>query len=69
MPVPLASVTEDLTIDLLARKLSDALAGGRAAEETVAGLVEQFEPSAVAGVALQAPPAPSVPAPRAEAAE
>ncbi|WP_120007092.1 type I polyketide synthase [Teichococcus vastitatis] len=58
MPVPLASVTEDLTIDLLARKLSDALAGGRAEEDTVAGLVEQFEPST--------PPAPP---PRAEAAE
>ena len=45
MAVPLASVTEDLTIDLLARKLSEGLAGGQPVEEVVAHLVEQFEPS------------------------
>ncbi|HWX47822.1 MAG TPA: SDR family NAD(P)-dependent oxidoreductase [Roseomonas sp.] len=58
MAVPLASVTEDLTIDLLARKLAEGLAGGQPTEEMVAHLVEQFEPS-------EAPPLPS----RAEAAE
>ncbi|MFC3125134.1 SDR family NAD(P)-dependent oxidoreductase [Pseudoroseomonas globiformis] len=61
MAVPLTSVTEDLTIDLLSRKLADALSGNRATEEMVAGLVEQFEPSA-AGLADTEPP-------RAEAAE
>ncbi|WP_176559823.1 type I polyketide synthase [Teichococcus rhizosphaerae] len=45
MQVPLASVSEELTIDLLTRKLADGLAGGRD-EEAIAGLVEQFEPSA-----------------------
>ncbi|MBO1073055.1 type I polyketide synthase [Roseomonas marmotae] len=57
MSVPLASVTEDLTIDLLARRLSDGLSGGRV-EETVADMVEQFEPSQ-----------PAAPQPPAEAAE
>ncbi|KAA2213860.1 type I polyketide synthase [Teichococcus oryzae] len=63
MPVPLASVTEDLTIDLLARKLGDALASGRAEEESVAELVEQFEPSSLPGARPPGHP------PRAEAAE
>ncbi|WP_160937552.1 type I polyketide synthase [Teichococcus coralli] len=45
MAVPLASVTEDLTIDLLARKLAEGLAGGQPVEDMVAHLVEQFEPS------------------------
>jgi acyl carrier protein len=45
MSVPLASVTEDLTVDLLARRLSDGLAGNRTEEDTVADIVEQFEPS------------------------
>jgi acyl transferase domain-containing protein/acyl carrier protein len=45
MAVPLASVTEDLTVDLLARRLSDGLSGNRAEEDTVADIVEQFEPS------------------------
>ncbi|MCQ4162531.1 SDR family NAD(P)-dependent oxidoreductase, partial [Roseomonas sp. GC11] len=44
MAVPLASVTEDLTIELLARRLADGLAGQRP-EEAIAQLVEQFEPS------------------------
>ncbi|MDJ0388093.1 SDR family NAD(P)-dependent oxidoreductase [Roseomonas sp. E05] len=48
MAVPLASVTEDLTIDLLARKLSEGLAGGQPVEDAVAHLVEQFEPSGAA---------------------
>jgi acyl transferase domain-containing protein/NADPH:quinone reductase-like Zn-dependent oxidoreductase/short-subunit dehydrogenase/acyl carrier protein len=45
MSVPLASVTEDLTVDLLARRLSEGLSGNRAEEDTVADIVEQFEPS------------------------
>jgi acyl transferase domain-containing protein/NADPH:quinone reductase-like Zn-dependent oxidoreductase/short-subunit dehydrogenase/acyl carrier protein len=45
MSVPLASVTEDLTVDLLARRLSEGLTGNRAEEDTVADIVEQFEPS------------------------
>ncbi|WP_159997654.1 type I polyketide synthase [Roseomonas sp. 18066] len=45
MPVPLASVTEDLTIDVLARKLSDGLAGQQKPEDAIAHLVEQYEPS------------------------
>jgi acyl carrier protein len=45
MSVPLASVTEDLTIDSLSRRLAAGLAGG-GVEDTVADLVEQFEPSA-----------------------
>ncbi len=45
MSVPLASVTEDLTIDLLARRLADGLASGAQADDAVADLIEQFEPS------------------------
>ena len=56
MQVPLASVTEDLTIDVLARRLAEGLSGARP-DEAIAQLVEQFEPSADA------------PAIRAEAAE
>ncbi|MBO1079810.1 SDR family NAD(P)-dependent oxidoreductase [Roseomonas haemaphysalidis] len=44
MSVPLASVSEDLTVDLLSRRLAEGLAGGRV-EEAVADLVEQFEPA------------------------
>ncbi|WP_040613334.1 acyl carrier protein, partial [Teichococcus cervicalis] len=44
MTVPLASVTEELTIELLARRLADGLSGQRP-EEAIAQLVEQFEPS------------------------
>jgi NAD(P)-dependent dehydrogenase (short-subunit alcohol dehydrogenase family)/acyl carrier protein len=49
MSVPLASVTEDLTIDLLSRRLAEGLAGGRV-EDAVADLVEQFEPTGVPGM-------------------
>jgi acyl carrier protein len=54
MSVPLASVTEELTVDLLARRLAGGLKGGRV-EDAVADMVEQFEPSGT--TALDAPPA------------
>jgi acyl transferase domain-containing protein/NADPH:quinone reductase-like Zn-dependent oxidoreductase/acyl carrier protein len=44
MQVPLASVTEDLTIEVLARRLAEGLSGSRP-DESIANLVEQFEPS------------------------
>jgi acyl transferase domain-containing protein/NADPH:quinone reductase-like Zn-dependent oxidoreductase/short-subunit dehydrogenase/acyl carrier protein len=57
MSVPLASVTEDLTVDVLARRLADGLRDGRA-DDAVADIVEQFEPSqgeAQAGTTTESP--------------
>ncbi|MFC0410228.1 SDR family NAD(P)-dependent oxidoreductase [Roseomonas elaeocarpi] len=46
LSVPLAAVTEDLTLGSLAARVIEGLHGGRSEETQVAVLLEQFEPSA-----------------------
>ena len=55
MPVPLAAVTETLTVDSLARRIAEALRSAPAPEEAaVAALMAAHEPAAPAAPAVRA---------------